>query len=130
MNRGPTDQNWTDELDRRTKTDQNGCPCDRAPFLMPDNPKFLETYRYDAVASLAMWLRLQQLAGPIVFSHHHHHHIYVVYWYTKHPGPIVYSHHHHHHHYIYVVYWYTKHPGPIVYSRTHTYTFSPLNLKA
>ena len=30
---------------------------------------------------------------------------------TKHPGPIVYSHHH-----IYIVYRYTKHPGPIVYS--------------
>lgn len=34
---------------------------DPTPFIMPDNPKYLETYRYDAVASLAMWLRLQQL---------------------------------------------------------------------
>ena len=25
-----------------------------------------------------------------VYSHHHHH-VYIVYWYTKHPGPIVYS---------------------------------------
>ena len=48
-----------------------------------------------------------------VYSHHHH--IYIVYWYTKHPGPIVYSHHHH----IYIVYWYAKHPGPIVYSHHH-----------
>ena len=30
----------------------------------------------------------------MVYSQHHHHHVYMVYWYTKHPGPIVYSHHH------------------------------------
>ena len=37
------------------------------------------------------------------------HHIYIVYWYTKHPGPIVYSHTHH----VYIVHWYTKHyQGP------------------
>ena len=41
--------------------------------------------------------------------------MYIVYWYTKHPGPIVYSHH------MYIEYWYTKHPGPIVYSH-HVYT--------
>ena len=49
--------------------------------------------------------------GHTVYSHHHH--MYIVYRYTKHPGPTVYSHHHHH---IYTVYRYTKHPGPTVYS--------------
>ena len=65
-----------------------------------------------------------------VYSHHHN---YVVYWYTKHPGPIVYSHHHHHH--VNIVYWYTKHQGPIVYSHgaavagpsIHTTTITRLN---
>ena len=46
----------------------------------------------------AVGVKLQhRLAGPIVYSHHHLHHVYTVYWYTKHPGPIiVYSHHHNH----------------------------------
>jgi hypothetical protein len=32
-------------------------PVDPAPFVMPDNNKYLATFRYDAVASLAMWWR-------------------------------------------------------------------------
>ena len=69
--------------------------------------------RVNAVIEGRMTPEDAEKAGTSLFTHH----IYIVYWYTKHPGPIVYSHHHH----VYIVYWYTKHPGPIVYSH-HIHT--------
>ena len=47
-----------------------------------------------------------------VYSHHH---VCIVYWYTKHLGPSIYSQHHH----VCIVYWYTKHLGPSIYSHHH-----------
>ena len=37
---------------------------------------------------------VQVAETSILIYSHHHHHVYIVYWYTKHPGPTVYSHHH------------------------------------
>ena len=53
----------------------------------------------------AVVVEIITLSQSRLFTPHSHHHIYVVYWYTKHPGAHSYSHH------IYIVYWYTKHPG-------------------
>ena len=69
------------------------------------------------------WWRDLRWAWRTVTSRHGDlHHIYIVYRYTKHPRPIVYSPPHMHH--IYIVYRYTKHQGPCLCTRAHTMTLS------